>query len=328
VADEILNASLPPAKRTVTQKGWRFFVFLMRTLLVLLIMLAWFQRSLIYLPTKAKDLAASESGVTQPVVDLQITTQDDLVLNGWLALVAEPSKPQFDLASLESRSNPLVIVFPGNGGHRAMRGYLLESLRDCGADVMIFDHRGYGDNEGSPTEAHLVRDARSIWNYATKDLKVPPGRIVIYGESLGGGVAVRLASDLCSDGIEPGGLVVQSSFNSLVSAGRYHFPILPVSLLLIDRFESQQHIQQVTCPYLHLHGRRDRVVPVELGQKLFEAAPEKSSGGVNKQLVLLPNTDHNDVYGPDRHLVMHAVTGFLADVKQRSNPEQKPLKGK
>ena len=111
---------------------------------------------------------------------------------------------------------------------------------------------------------------------------------------------------------------MQSSFNSLVAAGQHHFPILPVSLLLIDRFESEKHVTRVTCPILHLHGQRDQVVPLPLGKKLFQAAPEKSAGGVAKQFVLLPNSNHNDVYGPDVKLVLGAVEKFLVGVNLRA----------
>jgi fermentation-respiration switch protein FrsA (DUF1100 family) len=314
----IADVPLKPKKRTLAERSRRLLVRLLIYVLVLLIMLAWFQRSLIYHPTKSHELQAATSALPQAVVDVRVTTDDKLVLNGWLALAGgRRTSAAADAPKLLTQGRPLVIVFPGNAGNRAMREYLLQALGSLGADAMIFDHRGFGDNEGRPTEADLIRDARTIWNYATKELKVPPGRIVLYGESLGTGVATRLAGDLCAEGIEPGGLIVQSAFNSLVATGHYHFPILPVSLLLIDRFESDKHITRVTCPILHLHGRRDSVVPLPLGEKLFGCAPGKSSAGVAKEFVLLPNTDHNDVYGPDVQSVMKAVGRFLDGVNTR-----------
>ncbi len=316
----IANSRFQPRRRTLVEKARRFLVLVLISVLVLLIMLAWFQRSLIYHPTKSDKLQAATSVLPQAVADVRVTSHDNLALHGWLALAGARRSPDApDVASLLAQARPLVIVFPGNGGHRAMREDLLHALGSLGADAMIFDHRGYGDNHGTPIEAQLARDAKAIWKYATEELGVPPCRIVLYGESLGGGVATRLAGDLCAEGIEPGGLILQSSFNSLVAAGHYHFPILPVGLLLIDRFESDRHITRVKCPILHLHGECDVVVPLPLGQKLFQAAPEKSSAGVEKQLVLLPNTNHNDVYGPDVALVMDAVQKFLAGVKLRDN---------
>ena len=282
-------------------------------------MLAWFQRSLIYHPTKSQSLKAADTQLPQATVDVTVQTHDGLTLNGWIALSGQKkSLMPVDTKKLLSQGRPLVIVFCGNGGNRAHRTHLLHTFGVLGADAMIFDYRGYGDNPGKPSEANFIRDGRAIWDHATQNLDVPPRQIVLYGESLGAGSAVQLAGNLCREGIEPGGLIVQSSFNSLVDAGRHHFPVLPVNLILIDRFESDRHIAGVTCPILQLHGARDQIVPLRLGQKLFEAAPAKSSSGLAKRQVLLPNADHNDVYSVDRPLVVAAVKSFLKDVSTPS----------
>ena len=323
MADPSLAAVSPPAsgKPAATLLAWRWFLSFLRIGLLLLIMLAWFQRSLIYHPTKSKTLPASDSGLSQAVTDVTVQSHDGLTLHGWLALAGpRQSSLPVEIKELLSHERPLVIVFSGNGGNRSHRVHLLHTFGELEADSMIFDYRGYGENPGKPSEANIARDARVLWNYATKELGVPARRIVLYGESLGGGVTTRLAGDLCKEGIEPGGLIVQSSFNSLVDAGRHHFPILPVSLILIDRFESERHITKVTCPILQLHGARDQIVPLELGQKLFAAAPAKSSGGIAKQQVILPNADHNDVYGPDLRLVVDALQKFLKEVSTQTAP--------
>ncbi|MEK6258967.1 MAG: alpha/beta hydrolase [Planctomycetota bacterium] len=305
----------PPHSRKVPSLAWRCFVSFLRIGLLLLIMLAWFQRSLIYHPAKSQSLKAGGAQLPQAVVDVTVKSHDGLTLNGWIALAGQKkSALPVDTKKLLSQGHPLVIVFSGNAGNRANRTHLLYTFGVLGADAMIFDYRGYGDNPGKPSEANFLRDARVIWNHATKELNVPARRIVLYGESLGAGTAVQLAGDLCREGIEPGGLVVQSSFNSLVDAGRHHFPILPVGLVLIDRFESERHIAGVKCPILQLHGSRDQIVPLRLGQKLFEAAPAKSSGGIARQQLILPNADHNDVYGVDRPLVVDALKKFLKTV--------------
>ena len=135
-----------------------------------------------------------------------------------------------------------------------------------------------------------------MWNFLIEELGVSPDRVVLYGESLGGGVANRLASDLCTAGIEPGGLIIQSTFNSLVAVAQKHVPVIPVSLLLADRYLSEQRIAKVTCPILQIHGKLDTIVPFELGQRLFDAAPAESSSGAAKRQLVMPRTDHNDVY--------------------------------
>ena len=85
-------------------------------------------------------------------------------------------------------------------------------------------------------------------------------------------------------------------------------------MLSVDRFDSEQHVKLVTCPYLHLHGQKDTVVPISLGNKLFAAAPEKSSRGIPKQLVILPNANHNDVYETDQQQALGAIRDFLSKV--------------
>jgi uncharacterized protein len=313
----IASDSLPTA-RVPTPRSRRFLFGLLRIALGVLIVLAWFQRSLIYHPTKTGPLEAKASRLSQAVVDVTVTSHDGLTLHGWLALASQrKSAAPLDVKSQLAQQRPFVIVFPGNAGNRENREYLLDAIGSLGADAMIFDYRGYAENPGKPSEANFAQDAQSIWKFATDELKVPPRRIVIYGESLGGGVATRLAGDLCSQGIEPGGLVVQSTFNSLVDAGGHHFPFLPVSLILIDRFRSDLYITKVTCPILQIHGENDSIVPLRLGQKLFAAAPAKSSNGTPKVQLLLPNRDHNDVYAADRTPVMAALQKFLT----AANPE-------
>ena len=109
----------------------------------------------------------------------------------------------------------------------------------------------------------------------------------------------------------PGGLILRSTFSSLTDAGAYHFPWLPVRWVLIDRFPSEQRIRDVTCPLLQFHGRRDTIVPLRLGQKLFAAAPEKSASGVAKKFVELPNADHNDVMETSGRDIAKAVSEFF-----------------
>lgn len=313
--DSVTPASPDTAKGKATALTWRFFISSLRIVLLLLIMLAWFQRSLIYHPAKVKELPAAGSQLAHAVFDVTVKSHDGLTLHGWLMVAGQPkSALPVDPKTLLKKGRTLVIVFPGNAGHRAYRSHLLHTFGELGVDAMIFDYRGYGENPGKPSEANFAKDARTGWDFATKTLGVSPRQIVFYGESLGGGSAVRLASDLCRDHIEPGGLIVQSTFNSLVAAGGHHFPILPVNLLLIDRFESSRHITAVTCPILQLHGERDRIVPVSLGQKLFDAAPALSSRKIPQRQVLLPNSDHNDVYGPDLPLVVDALRAFLKQV--------------
>jgi len=276
---------------------WRLVQLAVQAYLLCLVPLTFFQRSLIYQPTRCDRLPADRANASNLVVDVVVKSVDGLDLNGWLQIAGSwRGAMDVDARSLLARGGPLVLYFPGNAGMRSYRTVQLAELGSLDAHVLIMDYRGYADNPGRPSEAAFARDARSVWNYLIEELGVSPNRVVIYGESLGGGVATRLASDLCTAGIEPGGLIVQSTFNSLVAVAQKHFPVIPVSLLLADRYPSEQRIAKVTCPILQIHGKRDTIVPFELGQRLFDAAPAQSSSGVAKRQLVMPRTDHNDVY--------------------------------
>lgn len=279
-------------------------------------MFVTFQRSLIYQPFVEKSLPAAQAGFgTGRAHDLTLRTDDDVELHGWLILAKEhiaKTDAQADAKLAEGR--PLVLYFGGNAANRSYRTLEVEVLAEAGADVLIFDYRGYGDNSGTPSEEGLARDARAVWRFATEVKKIEPRRILLFGESLGGGVAIRLASELSHKKSPPAGLMLRSTFSSLPDIGAYHFPWLPVRWLLIDRFPNEQRIRDVTCPLLQLHGRRDTIIPLRFGQRLFAAAPEKSSSRVAKQFVELPNADHNDVMETSSREILHAVKKFLSTV--------------
>lgn len=295
-------------------RGWVGSLTLkfLTTYLVLCLIVFVIQRSLIYAPSRARSLAAVEAPFGRGRChDIRCRTADGLQLNGWLVLREGATAYGPEVAKLLADGTPVVLYFGGNGGHRSRRTLPVTTLASAGVHVVIFDHRGYGENPGQPSEKHLAADARSIWNRLTQKLGVESERIVIYGESLGGGVAVRLASELSRDGQPPGGLIVQSTFSSLADAGSELYWFLPVRWLLADRYESVERIPFVSCPILQLHGRRDRIVPLHLGQRLFDAAPSESASGLAKRQVILEHADHNDVYQIEGAAVIQAVREFF-----------------
>ncbi|MEI8021723.1 MAG: alpha/beta hydrolase [Schlesneria sp.] len=299
----------------------------LRVYLLCLAPITYFQRSLIYHPNRCERLLANHANLSHAVVDVTVRSHDGLELNGWLTLAGTSrGENSVDFNQVVAAGNPVVLYFPGNAGNRARRATQFDVLGSLNAYVLLVDYRGYADNPGKPSEADFAKDARSIWNHLTQELGVPPQRIVIYGESLGGGVATRLASELCQEGIEPGGLIIQSTFSSLVAVAQVHFPVVPVSWLLVDRYPSDQRIIKVTCPILQIHGQQDTIVPFWIGQKLFDAAPAQSSQGIAKQQIVMPHTDHNDVYSDssDDDKLINGLKGFLDGVDLRSISEEKP----
>ncbi len=321
------DGGLPAGRRSRYGARWwrpplRVLLWPLLAYLVLVLVVFIRQRSMLYLPTPAVQIAPREAGLPPGQVHpITVRADDQLELRGWHVLPARQTaanRQECDQALATARW--LVLYFSGNGGNRRHRFAEFGILASLGAHVFIFDYRGYGDNEGSPSEKWLTADAWSIWNYATVQRGVPPQRILLYGESLGGAVAVRLAARACQAGSPPGGLIVRSTFSSLVDAGAYHYPWLPVRWGLIDRFAAVDHIPQVTCPLLQMHGSRDTIMPITLGRRLFAAAPQRAASGIAKQFVELPGADHNDVTLVARAEMRRAIGDFLDRLQQTSRP--------
>ena len=281
-------------------------------------MLAELVRQRTYFPDRVDDLSASRLRLPlDRVHDITLRSEDGLTLHGWHFLADgrhAPDRAAWDREPAPER--PLALFFSGNGGNRSYRVSETEVLTHAGADVFLFDYRGYGDNSGTPSEQAISSDARAVWNYAVIERHVEPRRIVLYGESLGGAVATRLAAEMCDDDTPPGGLILRSTFSTLADAARHLFPVLPVNMLLHERYASLERIGHVTCPILMLHGLHDSVVPNELGRKLMSAAPERSADGTPLRFVDLPNADHNDVLEADGELLQQAIDAFIGRMRR------------
>jgi fermentation-respiration switch protein FrsA (DUF1100 family) len=269
--------------------------------LVVLVLFVGLQRKLIYHPLCEPVLPAMAGPAADRLSSVAVTTADSLTLQGWR--VAARS-----MDTAEPRR--LTIYFQGNAAHRGRRGKQFTMLSDLGSEVLIVDYRGYGENPGVPSETGLREDARAVWKFATEELQYQPEEIVLFGESLGGGVATGLAAELCDGGVTPGGLILRATFTSLVDAGRAHYPFLPVNWVLMDRYPSEDRLPRITCPILVLHGDQDRIIPYSQGERLFAAAPEKSTTGIRKQFVRLRGAGHNDILYVAEREVLAALTGF------------------
>jgi len=190
---------------------------------------------------------------------------------------------------------PVVLYFHGNGGALMHRVDRFRAIAADGTGLIALSYRGYGGSTGSPSEAGLMADAAAAYDFAIA--RYPAPRIVLFGESLGTGVAVALAA-----GRTIGGLILQAPFTSAADIGAAVYPFLPVRLLMKDQFRSDEQIGKVKMPLLILHGASDRVVPLAFGERLYALANEP------KRLVRFPRAGHNDL---DSHGAQATIREFL-----------------
>lgn len=178
---------------------------------------------------------------------------------------------------------PVVIYFHGNAGHLGMRAEKLAAFADKGMGVLAVSWRGYGASTGVPSENGLYEDGRTALALAIEYLDVPPEKVILYGESLGTGVAVLLGTLT-----EVGAVVLEAPYTSVLKRAQEKFPYLPVRLILRSVFDSISRIKDLHAPLLVLHGEKDEVIPVRHGRELLEAASEPKKG------IFLPDTAHSD----------------------------------
>lgn len=202
------------------------------------------------------------------------------------------------------RSRAVLLYAHGNAGNLSHRGPRLKFLqRTLHVTVFIFDYRGYGRSEGTPTVAGILQDARAARRFLAKRVKCPESQIVLLGRSLGGAVAVQLAAESSARG-----LILESTFSSLKDVASYHFPRL-AWLIPSGKFDSVARIPRFKGPLLQSHGEADRTIPYSQGWKLFQAANEP------KQFIRIPKGDHNDPPPPEYN---GQLDRFLRDLSIKS----------
>lgn len=264
---------------------------------------AVFQHRLLYKPIQKARIEPADSRLDRMSVStIHVPTHDGLVLNGWRA------------TPVDRAPRCAVLFFHGNFGNRTWCWRMLQMFQDLDVEVWLIDYRGYGDSPGSPNETDFRKDARSTWALLTEDFGIPADGIVICGYSLGGAVAVGLASELCQSGVNPRGLITIATFPSLADTAAERFPLLPVRLLLNEQWPSAEQVKLVSCPVLHVHGTEDRIVSLNLGRQLFSAAPLQSTNHIPKRFVELPQCDHLNLFREGHRACCSAIEAFLNQI--------------
>jgi uncharacterized protein len=204
-----------------------------------------------------------------------------------------------------AKGTKTLLYLHGSGANIGLDAKHVNRFNDMGISVFSFDYRGYGKSEGTfPSETAVYADAQRAWNYLTQERKIPSKDIFIYGHSLGGAIAI----DLATHHPDAAGLIVQSSFTSGVDMARNDFwtAIFPADLLLKQRFESINKVPKIRLPVLFMHGEADRRIPFSMSDRLFAA-----SGSSHKQLHTFPGADHNDVAQVAGPAYTKAVMDFI-----------------
>jgi len=223
--------------------------------ILLLIIVFFFQGNLLYHPTTnnyLKDQAAREPAGIEKV---KIVTKDEINLIGWFY--------NQDLEKFKT-----ILFFHGNAGSLENRTYKLNHFKNLNLNFLIIAWRGFNGNKGKPNEMGLYEDAKSAIKWLNaKGIKEK--NIILYGESLGTGVAVEVAQNK-----NYAGVILESPFTSMVNMGKKYYPFFPVSFLLKDKFESYKKINNIFVPVLIMHGKVDKIVPYDMGKKMYELANE------------------------------------------------------
>jgi uncharacterized protein len=234
-------------------------------------------------PVRTPPAAAGLAGVGE----FEIAAADGVRLIAWHA----PARP----------GQPTLLYFHGQGGTLNARSRRFQRFMGEGWGVYMMTWRGYGGSTGSPSEANNVADAGIAYD-ALRKAGVEPRDIVLYGESLGSGIAVQLATQR-----EAAGVILDAPYTSTVDVAADRYPFFPVRLAMRDTYQSSRFIKDVRIPVLILHGEKDAIIPVQYGKRLYEAANQP------KQLKLFLNGGHTDLY---YHGALETVRGFLAALKK------------
>lgn len=209
------------------------------------------QESYLFFPERA--LTATPKTFGMAFEDLRLRTSDGVRIHGWFV-------PR-------QGARGTLLLFHGNAGTLSDRVDKIRLFHDLGWNVLAVDYRGYGESEGSPSEEGTYADGAAAVEEALRRGETPD-RLVLYGESLGGAVAVEAAGR-----VSPGALVLESTFTSVPEMARRLYPWLPVSLLVRIRYDSLARIRRLSCPVAVLHSPEDEIVPCDMGRALYEAAP-------------------------------------------------------
>ena len=232
--------------------------------IVLIIFIYFYQRNLLYHPSENN---YQNDKIQFNYDEIFITVDEEIQLKSWII------KKDF-------KKFKTLVIFHGNAGHLSNRIYKLNELYKLDINILLISWRGFSGNKGSPTENNLYTDAEAAIKWLNGE-GIINSQIILYGESLGSGVAVELGKENNFNSI-----ILESPFTSIENSAKIYYPYLPVRLILKDRYDSISKIKMINVPILVMHGEKDDVVPFSMGKELFEKANSP------KQSYFTPDDDH------------------------------------
>ena len=248
--------------------------------------LYFFQEKFVYRPSAR--IEATPASVGMYYEEVALVASDGVRLTGWYLPLAD--------------ARGTVLFCHGNAGNISDLLGVAKDAHRLGLGILLFDYRGYGQSEGTPSEEGTHRDAEAAWNYLVQEAGLAPDQIAIIGRSLGGPIAARLARDKT-----PAALFLEATFTSIPELGQELYPIFPVGLLARYEYPTLEYLKQVQCPVLVSHSRDDRFIVFAHGQRLYEAASQpkaftKLRGG------------HSSAFSEDAATYEAGVEAFLTEV--------------
>lgn len=253
------------------------------------------QTRLMFKPTKPLGPQPQDYGLTAETVWLSFGPKQDDRLHGWWF-------PQDD-------GNGYTVLFC-HGNHENISGNLrmVRWLRNQGFAVFIFDYRGYGQSVGPhPNEQRVYEDVRRAHGYLTAERHISPEKLVVYGHSLGGAIAIDLLTEKPA-----AAAIIEGSFSSMVDVAKttaFYYGWFPLDLIVTQRFRSAAKVSQLNLPLLFIHGTEDAIVPAKVGQKLYDQAPE------SKTVVWVEGGDHIDLLLVAEELYGRSLQKFLEQIQ-------------
>jgi len=255
------------------------------------------QSNLVYMPSQ--ELIDTPATIGLKFDDVQLTTKDSVNLDSWFV----PAKDNDQIGK------GVILFCHGNGGNIGNRVSYLPIFKDLGLATFLFDYRGYGKSEGKPSEEGTYSDVEAAWQYLTQEKQIPPQKIIIYGESLGGAIASYLAQKISQQDSKnsAGGLILASTFTSISDRAAELYPFMPIRFLSRFSYNSIDRLPIIKIPILVIHSIDDEIIPFHHGDRNFQVANQP------KKLVTLRG-DHNGGFLDSLETYRNGLKEFIQSI--------------